>query len=102
MLDEHCLVALAALKMFANIVKTGSPQPIFNEINIPRRAASRISPRHWPKTAFVRKNFYFLSHFNIYNNMPLKVKLLDMSKMKTQAKKEIMSHSDPSKLRRVT
>jgi len=101
MLDEHCLVALAAFKMFSNITKTGSPQPIFEEINIPRRAASKISPRHWPKTAFVRKNFYFYSHFNIYNNMPLKIKSLEMSKLKTQAKKEILLCPDPSKLRRV-
>ena len=94
------LLAVNATNFIAPIIKSGKPESIFDTINLPMRVASRVFPKLWPRTAFVKKNFYFYALFNIWNSLPTEIKLLELKRLKLQAKKYLSKCPDSASLRK--
>ena len=76
-------------------MKTGRPESIANMIKFPSRIGARVSPKQWPKLNFVKTNFYFYNLLNIWNNMPLDVKSMDLRKLNKRARAVIGKCPNP-------
>ena len=93
-------MVLLSFLFISKIIKTGKPESIANDIKLPLRTGAQVFLRQWPKSNFVKTNYYLFNLLNVWNRMPLEVKLLDVRKLKKRARSVLIKCPDPLAFRK--